>query len=177
MSARAVVDTNVLLVANRCHEAASPSCVANCAKALQRISDDQRKLVIDNRLEIVREYQKKLNPRRPGVGDAFLKWVLTNHANPLRIEKAEIHACDDQRGYEEFPGNAELADFDPADRKFVALSRAHNKHPPVLQALDSKWVGWENDLAKEGVVVEHLCWADASAIFTKKFPKSSAQDT
>jgi hypothetical protein len=57
----------------------------------------------------------------------------------------------------------ELADppqgvhYDPSDRKFLAVAAAHKERPPILQALDSKWWGWQAALATIGVKIHFLC--------------------
>jgi hypothetical protein len=56
-----------------------------------------------------------------------------------------------------FPPDEALAKFDPSDRKFVAVSCAHEQRPPILQATDSKWWGLREALVACGVTVHFLC--------------------
>lgn len=94
---------------------------------------------LDNDGQIIAEYRANLSPSgEPGIGDRFLKWVLTNLANPERCDLVTITPMKG-RGFEEFPDEAGREDFDPADRKFVAAARAHGGGPVILQGLDSKW--------------------------------------
>jgi len=131
----AVVDTNVLIVANDDADHASPDCVAASVRALERIRRGGR-IVIDDGFEILAEYQRKVSPTgQPGLGDAFLKWVFVNQANPDRCERVPI-SSDEARGYAEFPDDHALAAFDRSDRKFVAVALASRHRPPVLVALD-----------------------------------------
>ena len=151
-----IVDTNVILVANGQHEAVGPDCVAACALALQQIMSGER-LAIDDAFEILLEYQHKTQPKtgnRPG--DAFVKWALNNNANIERCDLVPIKPHK-QRGYQSFPDDARLENFDPPDRKFVAVAAAHPEHPPILQAADSKWLGWAPALKDHGIDVEFLC--------------------
>ena len=127
-------------------------------------------MVLDRAWGIVGEYKNKLNPRKQGVGDAFLKWVLTNYANPQRVEQVALKSRDDARKYDEFPGHRDLENFDPSDRIFVAVACAHPDGPPILQAADSKWIGWREALETEGVRVDFLCADDIRVTFAKKFP-------
>jgi hypothetical protein len=152
-----VVDTNVPVVANLGHAAASPACIEKCVQAVVEITDGRRRLALDDSWLIIKEYQHNLPlTGQLGVGGAFLKWVLTNHANPERCDKVAIKPIED-RGFEEFPDHPGLAAFDRADRKFVAVAAAHPGRPPIQQAVDSKWWGYRDALQEAGVVVDFLC--------------------
>lgn len=161
-----VVDTNVPLTANRQEPA---DCVLSCSTALHDLMKSGH-LVIDDKFRIIREYRNKLSPSgQPGVGDAFLKWVLTNQANPQRCTHVPLTPKpDDPRDFEEFPADAALAGFDPSDRKFVAVSCAHPARPPILQATDSKWWGFRNALASCGVKVRFLCPGHIQELYDRK---------
>jgi hypothetical protein len=151
-----VVDTNVVLVANGQHQDVSPGCVAACATRLQTIMR-AGKLALDDRYLILLEYHNKTTPKtgnRPG--NAFVKWTLQNNANPHRVNQVPIEK-DAQRGFVSFPDDPDLEQFDDADRKFVAVAATHPEHPPILQAVDSKWLRWSPSLQRHGIVVEFLC--------------------
>ncbi len=157
-----VVDTNVAVVANGHSRQASPCCVSNCVKRLGRITSGDEKLVLDNQWLIIQEYQRNLRSSgQPGVGDAFLKWVLTNRRNPERCELVNITPVDDQQtSFGEFPSDPDLNGFDLADRKFVAVALAHRQKPPILQAVDAAWWIFKDALFRNGVKVEFLCEDD-----------------
>lgn len=162
-----VVDTNVVLVANGQHEDVSPDCIASCALRLQDIMLSG-KLALDEGFRILSEYQNKTVPKtsnRPG--DAFVRWALRNNANDSRID-CVVLTEHSERGFEAFPVDDDLLDFDPPDRKFVAVARSHPHSPPILQAADSKWLGWNNALKKHGVTVEFLCPDDISRFQANK---------
>lgn len=151
-----VVDTNVVLVANGQHADVSPDCIAMCALKLQSIMDDGR-LALDDCFLILLEYQNKTTPKKGNrPGDAFVRWALQNNANVARVDcvALEVH---DARGFDSFPDDPALESFDPPDRKFVAVARAHDNAPPILQAADSKWLGWAAALKAHGVAVDFLC--------------------
>ena len=59
----------------------------------------------------------------------------------------------------------------PSDRKFFAASNAHPGKPPILEAADSKWLGWEEQLEQHGIKVEVLCRAELEAIRKRKTKK------
>jgi hypothetical protein len=163
-----VVDTNVVLVANNQHQSVSAGCVAECAKRLQAIMADG-KLALDDRFRILQEYQNKTTQRtgnRPG--DAFVKWALQNNANSKRVYRVPLreHAI---RGFDSFPEDAELANFDPPDRKFVAVACGHPHKLPILQATDSKWLNWTESLKRCGITVEFICQDDIARFHSHKF--------
>ncbi len=152
-----IVDTNVPLAAN--FEAdVSDKCILTCVKHLKEIMENGC-IALDEQWRILCEYMHKLSSSgQPGVGDAFLKWVLTNQANQDRCTLVTITPkADDEMDFLEFPNHPKLQNFDRSDRKFVAVSAAHPNHPPILQTIDSKWWGWKYALAECGIEVFFLC--------------------
>jgi hypothetical protein len=166
-----VVDTNVLLVANRQHKDVSEACIDCCATRLHGIVQSGR-VAIDDGYRILNEYQNKTEPYAgKRVGDAFLKWLLRNNANPQRCEQVGLveHT---KRGFESFPDDARLEQFDHPDRKFVAVAALHPAEPPILQAADSKWLGWAPALKDHGVKIDFLCPTDITAFEGNKKRKA-----
>ncbi|MHB1046357.1 MAG: hypothetical protein ACYC4P_10115 [Thermoanaerobaculia bacterium] len=167
-----VVDTNVAIAANGsvgCPQA-SGACVRACIRALSEILNDKRRLVLDDRWRLIGEYRHKLSASgQPGIGDRFLKWVLTNHSNPARCERVAVHEAGADEEFEEL--HAEVSAIaDRSDRKFLAVAAAHPGRPPILQGVDSKWWGWRETLDKHGLKVEFLCEKEQREIYAKKFP-------
>lgn len=157
----AIVDTNVPVAANGRAEQVSIECVLACTQRLQQIAQ-QGRLILDNQWLILREYMRHLSPSgQPGVGDAFLKWVFNNIANPARIEMVSITPAnsDDPDGtdFQEFPDDPALANFDRSDRKFVVVCLVHPQHPPILNATDRDWWDFRHALSAHGVPVRFLC--------------------
>jgi hypothetical protein len=126
-----IVDTNVPLVASGRSRQASEDCVETCIDILMQITGGEVKLALDDQRRIVAEYRNKLNPDGfPGVGDAFLKWVEINWANPQQCELVSITPIDDlETDFQEFPADPALVDFDPDDRN---LSLLHSHTPRNL---------------------------------------------
>ena len=157
-----IVDTNVALVASGRSEQASEDCVAICANRLGQINSGEVKLALDNQRRIIEEYRGKLNPEgQPGIGDVFLKWVETNWANPQRCDLVPITPVNgSENEFQEFPTDPALNDFDPDDRKFIAVALAHSENPPILQAVDSKWLDFRDALHENGVTVAFICEDD-----------------
>ena len=72
---KAVIDTNVLLVANAQHADASPDCATECIRRLKEIQANGV-AVIDDAFHILSEYQNKTE-LFPAKGVTFsLKWFL-----------------------------------------------------------------------------------------------------
>jgi hypothetical protein len=168
-----VVDTNVPLIANG-RSTAGPDCELACVRWLRDFMAPGRgHLVLDDRFRILGEYRHRLDDSgQPGVGDAFLKWALTHMADPRRCTRVEIHPRGaEPQDFEEFPTTPELADFDPADHKFVAVSAAHPEKPPICQGFDSKWWGWQGALRTSGIEVEFLCPEEIARKFEEKSSK------
>ena len=157
---KVIVDTNVPIVANKAAIQASGICVLACVRWLNDIQC-YHTLVLDDGWYILREYMGRLRSEgQPGVGDAFLKWVLTNRSNPLRCEQVHITAIHDPldgRAFSEFPDDAALAGFDRSDRKFVAVAQAHPEHPSILNAVDPDWWQYYDALLRHGIRIEFIC--------------------
>lgn len=169
---KAVIDTNVLLVANGQHADVSPDCVAECVQRLQAMQ--QRGItVIDDGYRILGEYQHKtsLNPPK-GVGDVFLKWLL-RQSGTQQVEQVTLNETATDC-FAEFPDLALEPLFDAPDRKFAAVAHAHLDKPTIWQAADCKWLDWWPALQAKGVAVDFLCPADACAFYGKKFPGKPA---
>jgi len=152
-----VIDTNVLIVANnRESPQASYECIISCIKWLQSF-EKSGILVIDNNWLIIKEYQNKVNSSgQPGVGDAFLKWILLNRSNPHRCEKVQITQIAEYE-FKEFPKSESLQKFDPSDRKFVAVALTHPQRPAIANAVDFGWNIHKDPLSEHGIEIEFLC--------------------
>lgn len=163
-----VVDTNVVLVANGQHADVSPECVSACALALQGVMRSGT-LVLDDDFRILLEYQNKTQPKRGNrPGDAFVKWALNNRCKAGVVTEVSLKEHQ-ERGFESFPDDADLANFDAPDRKFVAVSAAHPDKPPIAQAADSKWLDWAPALQRHGIQIEFLCPIDIQRFHENKF--------
>lgn len=165
-----VVDTNVILVANGAHTEVSPECVIECVNRLQQLMRNGA-IAIDDAYRILNEYQNKTSPRKgKGVGDVFLKWVLSNLGDPRRVHHVSLTEVSADR-FTEFPVPTLERAFDRPDRKFAAVAHAHPSKPEIWQATDCKWLDWWPLLQSQGVQVEFLCANDVCRFYEKKFPK------
>jgi hypothetical protein len=152
-----VVDTNVLVVANgRDCPQANLACIRLCRQQLQNIQQSGG-LLLDDTWHIIREYKKEVSQSgQPGLGDAFLRWVLTNQDNPDRCQQIHITQLGENE-FAEFPNDPDLAKFDPSDRKFVAVALTHPDCPTILNAVDSDWQQFGATLAHHGIRIQQLC--------------------
>jgi hypothetical protein len=155
MRKRVVIDTNVLVTAEG-GPGASRSCAASCQNKLLEIQA-AGSVALDTGWLIIREYEQNLQTsRQPGVGFRFLQWLLNtrsakDHCSWITITPQSL------RGFEEFPDHPGLKKFDRSDRKFVAVAARHSPKLPIVQATDSKWVGWAAALAECAIEVEFVC--------------------
>jgi hypothetical protein len=150
-----LIDTNVPLAANGKSDA-GPACVLAAIQRLMQLREAE-KLVLDAGYLILKEYQNKLSPTgQPGVGDAFLLWAWRNHTNPQHCEMATLAQADDN-SFSAFPTDPALADFDPSDRKFVAVALTHEANPPIVNATDTDWHKDHEALTRNGIRIEFLC--------------------
>ena len=166
---RCVVDTNVATTANGSNPGAPLYCVASSARALHKVMTKGH-VFVDQAGSIVQEYRRNLGAGgQPGPGDAFLKWLLTHEWAGLRCTRVTITPkSTDPEDYEELPAPADGTFYDRSDRKFLAVAAAHKEHPPILQSFDSKWWGWQDALAEEGVSIHFLCPEAIQAKYQEK---------
>lgn len=157
-----VIDTNVLMVANDVFppEQADEDCVSACIDRLTAIQrgSSKEKVVLDEDDRLLDEYQQSLrSSQQPSTGHAFLLWLYQAGWDPALCDRVPINCIDEtHQVFEEFPAHLGLADFDVSDRKFVATANAHPAKPPILQAVDAKWMGWEQALNDSGLRIEWL---------------------
>lgn len=167
---RAVVDTNVVLVANAAHAEVSPDCVLACVERLQALMQ-RGCVVIDDGFRILTEYQHRTAPmRNKGPGDVFVRWVLQNRSNVQHVETVALVEPESDT-FDGFPDEQLQAEVDAPDRKFIAVAAAHADRPPIWQATDSKWLDWWQRLAAQNVRIEFVCPDDVCRFYRRKFPQ------
>jgi hypothetical protein len=153
-----VIDTNVLIVANRKADHVGIDCCLNCIKALERAQKKQM-IIIDSGMRIIKEYQRHSSRAgQPGMGDAFFKWLFYNQCNALRCKQVDITPRkDDAEDFEEFPTDPDLIRFDRSDRKFVAVAVTSRLNPTILNATDTDWWRFREILERHQVSIVFLC--------------------
>ena len=153
-----VVDTNVPVGANAKGHA-DPACVIACIDVLSIVLSEGV-IVLDDAMRILKEYMDNLSMSgEPGAGDAFMKWVWTVQADENRCERVLLTPRYENgaENFAEFPDDPDLANFDRADRKFVAAALGSLREPSVLNALDSDWAESHDALVRNGLTIRFLC--------------------
>ena len=153
-----VKDTNVPVVANGKSEQANLNCVSSCKNQLAEIRK-RGVVILDDNYLIFQEYMKNLSlSGQPGPGDAFIKWLWDNQANPTTCLQVQITPLDNESSnFDEFPRDERLANFDRSDRKFVAVALSSDCNPDILNAADPDWADHYTALSEAGLKIVFLC--------------------
>jgi hypothetical protein len=161
---RFVIDSNVLAVAEGLYGDTSDGCVLACVENLEALQRGEI-TVVDEADEIVFEYLGAVrHGGRPGVGAKFAKWIHSRRFDVRVCERVRITPVNDNPPtYAEFPDDPALRNFDPDDRKFIAVAAAHPDRPPVLEAVDRVWWTHRAALAAAGIDIQFLCIPEISA--------------
>ncbi|MDZ4763136.1 MAG: hypothetical protein SGI73_01195 [Chloroflexota bacterium] len=157
-----IIDTNVPIVANGNEsEQASLECQKACIDVMTQIFSGSIQVVLDKKWEIINEYKNKLRPDlKRGLGDQFLIWILTNYTNIKRCILVEITKTGTDT-FNEFPDDPTLTNFDPRDRKWIAVAHAHfsayEETVPIIEAIGHKWRKFVEAFKQHHVEVEFIC--------------------
>lgn len=159
---QAILDTNVLVVANDPHHRAVIECRAACVKFANE-ARDHAELIIDDAGEVMEEYLGAIATDRPhGIGARFVIELIHNQGFASRVQRVEL--CKDKNDeFVAFPKTSELERFDRSDRKFAALAKRTGV--PVTNAVDSDWLDYRAPLAANGIHVVFLCGCDRTTWF------------
>lgn len=165
----AVVDTNVILVANEQQPEVGLDCVHACLKVLRNLQR-KGKLALDDKDRIFNEYTNKTSPwNSQKVGDAFVRWVHDHRYNPAKCERVVLNPLEeDAEDFEEFPRTESLRTFERADRVFVATALTHPERPPVIEACDTDYLEHRDALEAEGLKINFLCEDDIHRLYDRK---------
>lgn len=148
-----VIDSNVLVAANRRHTHADVACAAACARLLLDAANGETVLE-DTRDLIWVEYKNKCNfSGQPGAGDRFFAWYVRNRWTPARVRRVDI-GSDDDAVIECLP--ASLRKFDNDDHKWIAVY-IKGSGDRIFNALDSDWAEYAQAMADANVFVSELC--------------------
>ena len=154
---RCVIDTNVVATAEGANAAAGADCRLASVEALHAVMK-QGHLFLDNAGLIVAEYIGAVGAGQPEAGGAFVRWVLQNQWVEAKVTRVPVTPrTGAPTGFEELPPPTAGTTYDSSDEKFLAVAAAHPERPPLLQAFDSKWWGWQDSLKACGLTVYFLC--------------------
>lgn len=162
---RKILDTNVIIHA---HETKSPQtsdvCKELCIHLLFRCMAEDFQIVIDtgkHGSDVLREYQNNLRYYGGSYGELFLRWLINNITDEKHVFEVPLVQGLHEDEYEEFPKDSGLDDFDPRDRKFVALAVAHYLYEeqiaPIVQSADTKWNKFTPVFSKYHVEIDFIC--------------------
>lgn len=152
----AVVDTNVLVVANEASAHATLDCIITSIDALSALRRSGV-VALDDEFLILEEYRRRASPAgQPGIGDAFLRHLYDNLYNEAVCRLVTVTPIEDG-SFAEFPADDRLANFDRDDRKFVVVALGCKPTARVLNATDTDWWHHREALEDNGVQVRFLC--------------------
>ena len=152
MTDRLVIDTNVLIVANRKSPQADLKCELACIKMLEG-AKGKRVVLIDDSDLIMDEYKPYCSyAGEPGLGNAFFKFLHDNAPSERNVIRVAIQKTPDKDGgFSNLLPNKLHRD----DRKFLAVAKAGNGR--IVNATDSDWSQQAEFVASNGVRVFELC--------------------
>jgi hypothetical protein len=153
-----IVETNVLLVASA-RDPSSPfkDCDHVSSEQQQKVldwlmefgNDGQREMVLDRSFKIWEEYRHKMTDQDLGLQVVKEKLQFARFID-ISYDK-DGHGC--------LPAELEKVVHDRSDRKFVAVAwidRSQGGESTIVNAVDSDWCDWEEELKRFGITVRHL---------------------
>lgn len=156
---RRIIDANVPMLAGTNPADMDPDqagCAQKCVRYIKEfIEDVESRLVLDDEGRILKEYRNAETIREePNLAKIFYLWAYQNQAADI---EDFVHLDEKQNDeFDPYPADKELSEFDPPDRKYIALAYKHEKKPPIVEASDSKWWGIRDNLKKFGIDVEFI---------------------
>lgn len=156
MTAKAVVDTNVLVVANGRATHVDEACRLSCVDELARLARDEVVCVDDKGL-ILREYARRTEQRgQAEPGTVFFKhvWQKMGDPNRIRLFPVELVNRDDREG-REFSDPVLPPNNLKKDAKFLAV--AVKADAAIVNAADADWAEHRELTERLGIDVRQLC--------------------
>ena len=160
-----IIDANVMLLAGtsiRDIPQDQLECFEKSIDFIRQYMKSKSKVVLDDDYRILGEYQNAFHlAKSPNNATVFFRWVLSNSEYfPLQEEPENV--------FIPYPDDCELQNFDPPDRKYIALSYAHPDKPAIVEATDSKWWGIKQNLGRHGIIVYFIDEEYIESKFHKK---------
>ncbi len=158
-----VLDTNVLVVANRQNPAVAEQCVDQARECLANAAIRDT-VCLDKDDQILTEYARQINAeaRPQDIAARLLIWLRQNKysENRIRIVDLKINLAGE---YTDCPIKLILAGFDVSDRKFAAVAKKGKA--TVINATDSDWLDHAATLQEVGIRVDNLCGCNTANWF------------
>ena len=146
-----IIDTNLWVTASRPLDShLSHECARNVLRFVIDLQNNDDHLAVDYSWQILDEYYREISEQDL----AYEILALLAKQNRFDWTRIEI----DSEGNAIVP--LECAIHDRSDRKFVAVSLAHEARPPIHNASDEDWLEDETILANCGIQVIHHCEAE-----------------
>ena len=130
------------------------------------VKSKEKKLVLDLDHEIWKEYHNNVC-NSSNIGKIFFRWLYEYYATISPEDHIKLNKGSDGK-YVDYPYDVETQGFDESDKKFVALANAHQEKPPIIEAADGKWLGYEQSFAKYGIHIEFLDREYAKKMYEQK---------
>ncbi len=151
----AVVDTNIWVMGHappHTHQTkAKLECATTCLDWLVKFRDsNKRHLIVDVQHIILSKYWEYL-----GQGNSLAREILAHLEASDRIIPVQI--AFDENHYAVLPAELGLDNFDPADKKFVAVALTCNPFPPIYNATDSDWREHAAAFTVANLTIVELC--------------------
>ncbi len=128
-------------------------CALKCSQFLENfMKDSQSRLVLDEGGEILKEYRNAYNlNNNQGIAVEFYKWANAMFFKYIEdvIPLEELQ----ENEFANYPDCDDLKNFDPPDRKYIALSYNHPEKPPIIEAGDSKWWRIRDAMRENGMEI------------------------
>ncbi|MEY8411284.1 hypothetical protein AALB51_08525 [Lachnospiraceae bacterium 62-26] len=140
---------------------------SKCVEFIGRfVKNPKSKLVLDLDYEIIKEYRNRI-PTNTDMGKVFWRWFNTYIGQISFDDLVKLDKRADGN-YDKFPLEERTEKFDMSDRKFIALAIVHEEHPPIVEAMDGKWLGFKDVFEEYGVHIEFLDMDYAAMMLDRK---------
>ena len=152
------IDTNVLVAANGHATHTEPACALAASRFLRGMRAAERRILLDNAHEILRQYIHTGGAAGRGAGSEFVRWLFRHQYNSRHCERVDSHPIASDPWYEPYPNAAECASFDRDDRKFLSAAVASAGPARVANATDTDWCDVQQAIRDEcGIELVSLC--------------------
>lgn len=130
------------------------------------VNEKDSKLVLDIGYEIMTEYRNNVC-KDSNMGKIFFRWLYDYYSRIDNNDHIKLEKNDNGQ-YKDYPYYDDTKDFDESDKKYIALANAHSEKPPIIEATDGKWMGYESVFLRYDISIEFLDRNYAQRVYEKK---------